>query len=158
MYKRFFLYSLVLIVIVAAVSCEDYKDCNSPVDTPMGIGFFQIIDGQEADSTLPALTIFGLGREDSLLADKFAARNIFVPLDKNLDTTRFFLQPDSTMVNGDTLTVEYTRSLSFVSSGCGFTTFYHIDTVICTTHYVDSIALANKKIITTNATNVKLYY
>jgi hypothetical protein len=158
MYRRIFLYSLLVSLVVAAASCEDYKDCNSPVDTPMGIGFYQLTDGEEADTTLPALTLFGIGREDSLLADDLASSRIYVPLNENLDSTRFFLQPDSTSVGGDTLTVLYKRSLDFVSSGCGFTTLYQIDTVTCTAHYVDSVVLASKKIVTTNATNVKLYY
>jgi len=158
MNKRILLYGLLITVIAAAVSCEDYKDCNSPVETSLGVGFYQLINGTEEDSTLPALTMFGIGREDSLLADTLPAASMYVPLNQNLDTARFFLQPDSTLTNGDTLTVMYKRSLQFVSSGCGFTTYYDIDSVACTAHYVDSIVLATKKIVTTNAINVKLYY
>lgn len=52
----------------------------------------------------------------------------------------------------------YTRSLNFVSSGCGFTTFYNIDSVVATRHYLDSVVIATQKVITTNATNLKIYY
>lgn len=151
-------YIVLISVILGIASCEDYKDCNAPVETSCGIGFYQILNGTEEDTTLPALTMFGIGREDSLLADTLPAASIAVPLDQHLDTTRFFLQPDSTLSNGDTLTVIYTRTLHFVSSGCGFTTFYDIDTAFSTHHYVDSMAIPTKKIVTTNATNVKLYY
>jgi hypothetical protein len=102
--------------------------------------------------------MFGIGREDSLLADSTAMSRIYVPLNQNADSTGFFLQPDSTSHHGDTIILHYKRSLQFVSSGCGFTTFYTIDTVYSTYHYIDSISVANNKIITTNATNLKIYY
>ncbi|HEX5552913.1 MAG TPA: DUF6452 family protein [Chitinophagaceae bacterium] len=151
-------YLFIGIVACLCFSCEDYKDCNSPVATSLGIHFYHLVDGVERDSILPALTMYGIGRSDSLLADTAAVDRLYVPLNPNADSTGFFLQPDSTMAHGDTLTVAYTHSLQFVSSGCGFTTFYDIDTVYYTTHYIDSIAVPTKKIITTNATNLKIYY
>lgn len=147
-----------MLVLGGLVSCEDYKDCNAPVQTSLGIRFYQMVDGTERDSTLPALTMFGIGRQDSLLADSMEASGIYVPLNQDKDSTGFFLRPDSTMQNGDTVMLAYQRSLQFISSGCGFTTFYHIDTVYFTHHYIDSIAVPTKKIITTNATNLKIYY
>lgn len=145
-------------MIGSLVSCEDYKDCNSPVKTSLGLGFYQMLNQEAADSTLPALTLYGIGHKDSLLADEESKRQIFVPLNQNKDSSSFFLQSDSTKQNGDTIKVTYNRDLHFVSSGCGFTTFYQLDTVTSTYHYIDSIALVNKKIITTNAINLKIFY
>jgi hypothetical protein len=150
-------YAILGIIICLGFSCENYKDCNSPVQTSLGIHFYRMLRGREADTTLPALTMYGIGRKDSLLADSTASGSIFVPLDASRDTTAFFLAPDSTGA-GDTLTVSYTRDLQFISSGCGFTTLYHIDTVYYTIHRIDSVAVPTRKIITTNATNLKIYY
>jgi hypothetical protein len=150
-------YILSGIIICLGFSCENYKDCNSPVETSLGIHFYRLLRGREADTVLPALTMYGIGRQDSLLADSAASASIFVPLNAARDTTAFFLAPDGTPA-GDTLTVSYTRELKFVSSGCGFTTLYHIDTVYYTTHRIDSVAVPTRKIITTNATNLKIYY
>lgn len=139
-------------------SCENYKDCNSPVQTSLGIGFYQMVNGTQQDSILPALTMYGIGRADSLLSDSVSSSSIYVPLNQNVDTSAFFLQPDSTAATGDTVTVKYKRSLQFVSSGCGFTTFYTIDTAYSTYHFIDSIALTTKSIVTTNAINIQIYY
>jgi hypothetical protein len=155
---RFLFYIISIFILGALVSCEDYKDCNSPVKTSLGLGFYQMVNQEAADSTLPALTLYGIGRKDSLLSNKESKNKVFVPLNQNKDSTSFFLQPDSTKQNGDTIKVTYTRDLHFVSSGCGFTTFYQLDTATSTTHYIDSIALVNKKIITTNAINIKIFY
>lgn len=156
--KKILPYILTMLAIAFLASCENYKDCNSPVETSLGINFNQIVNDADADSTLPALTMYGIGRQDTLLANEATAPNIYVPLDQNADVTRFYLQPDSTMTNGDTLTVAYKRTLSFVSSGCGFATFYNLDTAYATHHYIDSVALVNSKIVTANAINVKIYY
>lgn len=158
MNKRLLPYLVLFSVLIGVGSCEDYKNCNSPVETSLGIRFYQLINGADRDTTLPALTMFGIGREDSLLADAIPEASIAVPLKQDVDSTAFFLRPDSTMKNGDTINLRYTRSLQFVSSGCGFTTYFHIDSVSYTRHYIDSIALATKKIVTTNATNLKIYY
>lgn len=152
----FYFISVILLFIFAA--CEDYKDCNSPVATALGIGFYHMIDEEEADSTLPALTFYAVEKPDSVLIYRQAANRIFVPLNPHTTSTRFFIQPDSTLSGGDTLELIYKVDLQFVSSGCGFTNYYQLDTATATNHYIDSIALINNKIITTNATNVKIYY
>ena len=154
------------LLVQTLVSCEDYKDCNSPVDTAFGMHFYQMNradpagDEPERDSTLPAVTFYPLDQPDgdSLLLQGMAAREIFAPLNPHDSSTRFYLQPDSTMTTGDTLTVTYTLDLHFVSAGCGFTHFYRLDTVTATRHYIDSLAFTNRKINTTHAVNVKLYY
>lgn len=152
------LLSLLALLMGTLVCCEDYKDCNSPVATSLGIHFYRQNPDLEQDTTLPGLTLYGIGRADSLLADTLATSSVFVPLREDADTTAFFLKPDSSRQTGDTLTLAYTRSLQFISSGCGFATNYQLDTVYSTKHFIDSLAVPQKKIITTHATNVKIYY
>jgi hypothetical protein len=156
--NRGILLSLLSLVMGLLVCCEDYKDCNSPVETSLGIRFYRQTHDTDQDTTLPGLTVYGIGRADSLLADTLPASSLFVPLRQDMDTTAFFLKPDSTRHTGDTLTLAYTRTLHFISSGCGFTTYYQLDTVYSTRHFIDSLAVPQKKIVTTHATNVKLYY
>lgn len=158
MKRKILSYILFAFVMGMLFSCENYKDCNSPVQTALGIGFFEMINGTPQDSTLPALTMYGIGRADSLLADSLPSSSIYVPLNQNLDTSAFFIQPNSPSAIGDTVTVRYKRSLQFVSSGCGFTTFFNIDTVYSTYHFIDSIALTTKNIVTSNAINIQIYY
>src|SRR5699024_7811722 len=54
---KYFLYVLGAFFILFSSSCGDDKECNSPVKTPLGIGFFQQINQEKAsDSMLPALS------------------------------------------------------------------------------------------------------
>lgn len=158
MNKKILLYISFFFLSGMLYSCENYKDCNSPVQTSLGIGFYQMVRGVQQDSTLPALTMYGIGRADSLLADSIASSRVYIPLNQSADTSAFFIQPDSSSAGGDTITVKYKRSLQFVSSGCGFTTFYKIDTAFTTYHYIDSLAISTNKIVTTNAINLQIYY
>lgn len=158
MSRKILLYIFCFLITCSLFSCENYKDCNSPVQTSLGIGFFQMVNGTSQDSTLPALTMYGIGRADSLLADSASYSSIYLPLNQNVDTTAFFIQPNSPSAIGDTITIKYKRSLQFVSSGCGFTTFFNIDTVYSTYHFIDSLSLTTKNIVTSNAINIQIYY
>lgn len=151
-------YLLFACLFIFMISCEDYKDCNSPVETSLGLGFYHVIDEEETDSILPAITFYALKKPDSLLLLNIAAQRIFVPLNPHTQRTRYYICPDSTLSDGDTISIQYNSELHFVSAGCGFTNYYKLDTVTATKHYIDSIALTNNKINTTNATNVKIYY
>ncbi|WP_344975810.1 DUF6452 family protein [Compostibacter hankyongensis] len=150
---------LLLAGISGLSSCDDSKSCNAPVDSFLGITFHYMIDDErEADTTLPALTMYGIGREDSLLALNQPVNSVFVPLKQTADTTRFYLQTDSTSHGGDTITVMYKRSLHFISPGCGFSTNYTLDSVHFTRHYIDSVWINRPDITTSNVENLKLYF
>lgn len=151
-------YIISILTLFMFVACEDYKDCNSPVETSLGIGFFHIENEEEMDSILPALTFSAIEKTDTLIIYRSPAREIYVPLNPHDTISRYFIQPDSTLSGGDTIAITYKTDLKFVSSGCGFTNYYHLDTATSTNHYIDSIALVNNKINTTHATNIKIYY
>lgn len=157
MLKRLLL-ALFMTGIAALVSCENYKNCNSPTDASLGISFASYRQGLAADTSLPALVLYGLGRQDSLLSDGAPARQIFVPLDPATDSSRFYIQPDSSASAADTLTVLYRPDRHFVSAGCGFTYFYAIDSIRYTRHLIDSAALLASHVNTSHATQITLYY
>ena len=144
--------------IAALVSCENYKTCNSPTDASLGISFASYRQGLIADTSLPALVLYGLGRRDSLLSDGAPAQQIAVPLNPAADSSRFFIQPDSSSAAADTLTVLYRPDRHFVSAGCGFTYYYAIDSIRYTRHLIDSAALLATQVNASHATQITLYY
>ncbi len=149
------LYLLFTLLFIGLTSCEDYKDCNSPVETALGLGFFQNVGGEEQDSTLPSLSFYPIQTHDTTLQSTQA---IYVPLDPHHDTTQFFIRPDSSLANGDTLFVSYTLNQKFVSAGCGFKNVFQLDTVKTTHHHIDSITIKDKEVDVNQITNVKIYY
>ena len=145
------------LILSTLASCENYTSCSGTVGTSMGISFNQIIDSTESDTIPPTLTVTGIGRTGSFYARDSGLQIIRLPLSQIADSTAFYIQPDTT-AQGDTINILYRRNLHFVSSGCGFATYFNIDTIKYTRHSIDSIAIPVKTITTTDAKNVKIYY
>jgi len=138
-------------------SCNnDITLCESSTSTLIGIGFYQMNFNPPFDTILPAVTIFGLGKIDSLFA-KSSETNVHLPLNQNSDTTSFYIQPDTTGL-ADTIQIIYTRTIHLISPACGFVTFYNIDSINTTHHNIDSIYLETKTINNTNVENIQLFY
>ncbi|HLR36627.1 MAG TPA: DUF6452 family protein [Chitinophagaceae bacterium] len=154
---KYFLYVLGAFFILFSTSCGDDKECNSPVKTPLGIGFFQQINQEKAsDSMLPALSFHPIGTVDTSIQTNINA--IYVPLNPHNNSTQFYIRPDTTLSMGDTISISYTNDLQFVSAGCGFKNVYHLDTVQTTHHHIDSIRIKLKEVNVTQQNNIEVFY
>lgn len=156
--QRLLLLAMLMAGIAGLVSCENYKNCNSPTEVSLGLAFGSYRGGITADSSLPALVLYGMGREDSLLYQGVSAQQVSLPLNPYMDSTRFVIQPDSSVAVQDTLTVIYQPNRHFVSAGCGFTYFFALDSIRYTRHLIDSVALLATPVNTSHATQLIVYY
>lgn len=154
---RYRLAMIILLIFFGMSSCENYTSCSGTTGTSLGIGFFQVRDSVESDTIPPAMTVLGIGQTGSFYYKSGGRPAIRLPLNQNADSTVFYIQPDS-LSKGDTLVVLYERKLHFVSAGCGFATYFTLDTIRYTRHSIDSLAIPVKTITTTDANNVKIYY
>lgn len=152
-----FLFITCLISWISISSCnDDVTLCESSTSTVMGIGFYELVDGQPLDTALPAITIYAIGKSENLFMDS-SLSSVKLPLNPNADTSSFYIQSDSTSM-ADTITITYTRQLRLISPACGFVTFFNIDTLFGTRHSIDSIYLEDKIINTSNVENLQIYY
>jgi Family of unknown function (DUF6452) len=149
---------VVAVCITILFSCNnDIQICEVPTLVQSGIGFYHAVDSTDiTDTLLPQLSIVGIGAADTLY-NQTEAYSVTLPLNQNADSSRFIIFPDTTSI-GDTVTLRYNRQPNFLSPGCGFVTFFTIDTVIATTHHIDSAVIENKSITNNYVENVKLYY
>src|SRR5699024_3992011 len=121
---KYFFYILGAFLILLSTSCGDNKECNSPVKTPLGIGFFHQVNQEEAtDSILPALSFYPVGTADTSIQTNIST--ISVPLNPHSNSTKFYIRPDTTLSMGDSISISYINDLQFVSAGCGFKNVYH---------------------------------
>lgn len=157
MREKYYLFIACFCIAILSSCNNDITLCEESSSVKMGIGFHTVIQNRLRDTTLPALTAIAAGTEKDSLYRRQAAANVYLPLNQNADSSIFYLQPDSTG-NADTLQIRYARQLNFLSPGCGFVTFFNIDTVITTRHHIDSVAIPSKKVINLNAENIQLYY
>ncbi|QHS61156.1 DUF6452 family protein [Chitinophaga agri] len=140
-------------------ACEDEtKTCDQTLISDLGMNFKKdTLNGYLVkDTTWPKVTFYAIGN-DSVLVKRQPRNSIFTALDPANDTCRFYLQLDS-IATPDTLTFRYKRKPSFVSAGCGFATFFTLDTVITTHNTIDSLHINNKEVNSTNDTHISLFF
>lgn len=147
-----------MLLSVIMVACEDdLKRCDQSIAARFKIGFYQKIAGKETDTALQTLTLYPIGLPDSIYSKESGIRKALLPLSPLADSTRFYIRPD-TLSLADTLTVRYKRKPTFISPGCGYTTFFNLDTVLFTRHSIDSLKMIFKQVTLYNGENIKVYY
>lgn len=133
-------------------SCE--KECFHKPLTLVNAVFFTIEEEQEAEITVDDVSVYGLGREDTLLYDSAAVRRISLPLDPNSDMTTFVvLFPE----NADTLTFFHTSTPFFHSYECGYVLHYDLNGFEYTTNFIDSVIVEISNITHQYERHLKIY-
>jgi hypothetical protein len=149
--------SLVITGIIALIltggSCNQNL-CEESTDVNFIIGFYTIDDGKARDSIVNNLTVYGVGREDSLLYNQSIARKITLPLSLVSDTSRFIIQIDGSQ---DLCVIEYTRFVRLISHDCGFITEFDIQDFKYTKTNIDSVSIIQSKVTNFEEEHIKIF-
>ncbi|ATL46095.1 hypothetical protein COR50_02335 [Chitinophaga caeni] len=144
---------------VGFVACDDQTEvCDQVFNADLRALFKypRPTDGVIVDTTLPYVTVVAKGT-DTLFKGATGLKNLSFSLNGTVDSTTYYIKGDST-VTGDTITFKYSRKPHFVSPGCGFATYYTLDTVIFTRYAIDSIRILNREVTTNDDTHLYLFY
>ncbi|RBL92960.1 DUF6452 family protein [Chitinophaga flava] len=150
--------------LIGVAACEnETKLCDQTLRTDLHI-HFSLLDTTKGilrvrDTTMPKVTLFAISNgvnKDSIYR-KQPLQDIFLPLSPVVDSSIFFLRVDSALTP-DTLTFRYKRTRHFISPGCGFGTFFFLDTVITTLHTIDSVVINSKAVTNSNDTHLTLLF
>lgn len=156
------IYILVVVFICFLWSaCQRIADpCLLPTIVGVSIGTYKPADTGRlgVDSVLPKAVLGyvdnGAWQYAGAKASKFNMR-----LSSLKDTCKWFITPDSTTVNLDTISVIYSRQLNFISTTCGYAYHYFISDIKWTTNSIDSVIINNVNIEgAANVENVKVFY
>jgi len=154
--KNIFKILLVAAIPAILVACEDEtKVCDQTLRTDTRIHFKYDSLDVVRDTIMPKVTLFALGKDS--IYKKQPLGDLFLPLSQTEDESRFYLKVDSALV-ADTLTFRYKRTPHFISAGCGFSTYFTIDTVLTTRNTVDSLKINQKEVTTSNDTHITLHF
>jgi len=136
-------------------SCESEKICESSTVSILNAGFYSVPDSIPEAVSVDDLTVYGIGREDSLIYDQASSVGSFVlPLSPSCDTTGFVFTLGS---DTDTIIFLYSRELHLLLMECGFTTYYYIERIDNTSNVIDSISVVNEKVTTGDDENIQIY-
>ena len=117
---------LFLFISILAAGCVSVEVCEEEYFSDMVASFKTMKDGEVADTTVTALSLYGIreGQSDSLLYDSIPSSGFVVPLDPHHDYSRFVLQIDTLM---DTLTVYHEHEVYMISYTCGFASMFTLN-------------------------------
>jgi len=111
------------------------------------------------DTGLAAPAMFSLDMPQNIIS--YGGRNstmIGIPFEPNIPSMRYVIQFDTTTAVYDTITYYYKTSNHFISNACGFTNYFHIDSIHITKNILDSSVLQKKDIVSGNDIQVLLYF
>lgn len=135
-------------------SCESEESCEQSTISALNAGFYSIVDSLPESITIDNFSVFGVGREDSLLFNQANSVSSFVlPLSPSCDTTKFVLTVGT---ETDTITFMYSRELHLLSMECGFTTYFYIEKTENTFNVIDSISVVKKNVTTGDDENIQI--
>lgn len=109
---------LIFILFILAASCITVEVCDESYNSELIAQFKTLQDGEAVDSTVTALTIFGIkDGENDTLYNALPSSGFVVPLDPLHDFSSFVMQVDTL---SDTLIIYYDLESYMISYTCGF--------------------------------------
>ena len=132
------------------------KECDYLPVSRAGLGFYTISNTQAVKKNADSLLIYPLNLPDSIIYSW--AKNInFVrlPLSPSGDQTSFVIRLNEFT---DTLVVQYTRQLYYVSEECGFSMNFLIQAISSTIHGVDSVTILQPNVQSVNEEHFRIYF
>lgn len=143
-------------IVIGIFACEnETKICDQSLRNDLHTHFRRDTAGIVRDTIMPKVTACALGRDT--IYKNLPLGDIFFQLSPMDDSSRFYLKVDSALV-ADTITFRYKRTKHFISPGCGFGTYFNLDTVIATRHTIDSVVINNKSVTSSNDTHLYLFF
>lgn len=148
--------SVFIIILLSGMlfSCDDKEVCTEVATAYLQAGFYKAIEGEEQDSVLNNVTVYGAGVADPLMNKVNNVKQLLLPLDFDAQASSFIITNDSIT---DTLFVSYDTTLTFVSFECGFAPNYDLDDAQCSKNGFDSLKIVKKLVDTENEENIKIY-
>ena len=143
-----------LTLVSICLSCNINRPCDEQIRFPVNTGFYYISDEEVKDTILEDITVFGIGREDSLLYDRDTTNAISYRLSPYVNATEIVIVFGSLY---DTLTFDYSRELRMVSPECGFAFLFDIRELSNTSNFIDSISLIDPKLEEIETEHLKIF-
>ena len=141
-------------LILGIHACNLNKACDKPTKFPVETGFYNSLSLSLSDTVLQDITLYGVGREDSLLYNDIDTNKLGYRLSPFSDSTKIVLYAFSKV---DTLTFFYNRHLELVSQACGFAMFFDIKEINFTKNYIDSLIIIDHSLDASKTEHLQVF-
>lgn len=147
-----FIYVIVAITMVLIPACSS-ESCDEPYDALVNISLRS--DAAPEIGRIDSITVYGTGMEESVLYDTLSLSLLELPLFPGAESLSYIIRHGSLT---DTVTIEYTSEMQFISKACGYSFFYTIRGVNYTTHSINRILIINDYITPGYEENLRAFY
>lgn len=161
--------ALTIAIVLVASGCEPDEECRTENNIRMkAMLYTQSFDETKqvytaVEHTPDSISVWGLGN-DSILYDKAQTNYVYLPLNKNADSSvfvlRYWYSPDegSSIDAQDTLLVTYVNQNVYISLECGCFVYHTLQDFRFTSHALDSVEVLNQQVNTLDEEHIRLYY
>ena len=148
------LFFAILAISLLYHACDDKAVCTEMATAYLQTGFYKAIEGEEQDSALDNVTVYGLGIPEPVIQNDSNVKQLKLPLNFSSDHSVFVITNDTV---SDTLYLTYDTTLTFVSYECGFAPSYDIQDVGSSNNGFDSVIIVKSLVETDDDENIKIY-
>ncbi len=153
---KYFAVPAAVTILIAGLLLSCRKECFYKPTALALIDFHSVVNGQDQQSPISQLSVYGLGREDSLLyLTALNIRRISLPVNGSAEETGFVLLFEEAR---DTIWISYKVVPYFLSEECGFMLNFDLHATRHTSHIIDSVVIVTKEITSFDDTNIRLYH
>ena len=143
---------IVAITVALIISCSS-ESCDEPYDALVNISLLS--DVAPETGRIDSMTVYGTGMEESLLYDTLSLSQLKLPLFPGAESRSFILRHGSIT---DTVVIEYSSDMKYISKACGYSFYYTIIGVSYTTHSIKRILVINDYITPGNEENLRAFF
>jgi hypothetical protein len=139
---RFYYVISIAIFVFFLHACTKSSTCLTPkVVALRGSFYYRDTTGNFLDTSLVNANLY-FGAANNYVQNLKQRKQFNLPLAQNTDSIMLFFQSDSNSIEPETIDsikVIYTREPHFISTACGYETFFDISKVDYTTHVIDTL-------------------
>lgn len=148
---------LLLLLLGSLVSCNPDTVCRQDNTVALGVSvqylFTDSAGSTTTQNTFDSISVQGINNDSILYANQHHLDALWLPLRPDTSVTAFSLLWHNQY---DTLYIRHDNTLHFISHACGCTIFHTIDSVWHCGNAIDSIAITNATVETTQQNNLLL--
>lgn len=131
------------------ISCSQNEICLEPQALNLRAGFYRTDTALSLKDTQLTNALIRFGNTNTYALQLKQSSKFALPLAQNNDTTTLIFQSDSSSVlpaSIDTITLVYTRKPTFISTACGYRTFFTLQQLFSTRHVIDTVKINQSEV------------
>ncbi|HMN33003.1 MAG: hypothetical protein IT215_07445 [Chitinophagaceae bacterium] len=139
---------MLTVSVMGISSCNKSNSCLTPKVVALAVGFYQKNDTTLSDTLLENANLY-FGKNAQFFQNIKNANKLRITLSQSEDYSKFIFQIDSTdfSITGiDSIRIDYNRELHYISTNCGYETYFEINNIEYSHQYIDTIIIASDKV------------